>query len=144
MKILRRLKDRRGIAIETAILFMLVIFSLCALITTVSIIGRRQTKFENDMLLYKVEVDQIGEDFIYYIDTDVRGGSGIKGFEVMSYEGYTLTTTSEEENKFTLAVTKNSSQSVVLFVRAQKMEMSAEGGAPEETTVKVIAWRYGE
>ena len=137
MKILRRLKDRRGIAIETALLFMMVIFSLCALITTVAIIGRRQTKFENNMLVYKVEVDQIGEDFIYCIENN----KNIKDLEA-KYSAYTLDVI-DDNNIVTLTVTKKANSSVALFVEAQKTEVSAEGGAPE-TTVKVIAWRYVE
>ena len=39
---MKRLKSKRGIAIENALVFMVLIFSLCALLTTFVLIGYKR------------------------------------------------------------------------------------------------------
>ena len=46
MKLKQILKSKRGMALENAILFMLIIFSLCALLTSLTLIGHYQVKIE--------------------------------------------------------------------------------------------------
>ena len=60
----RILKSKRGISIENAIIFMLVIFTLCALLTSLALIGRLQTKLDNTTIKNKVDIEQIVDDFI--------------------------------------------------------------------------------
>lgn len=63
---MRILKDKKGIALENAILFMLVIFSLCFLIASLTLTGHYQTKIDDILLDQKVELDQIGEHYLKY------------------------------------------------------------------------------
>ena len=123
---LRILKDKRGIAIETALLFMLVIFSLCALITSVATIGRRQAKLESDVLVSDALIDQIGEDFIAYL-----AGGEESDFDAAD-EKYDSTVVDKGENISALTLTKKGSSSVVLYIEAEKT------GAG----VKILRWRY--
>jgi len=58
------LKSKRGIAMESAIIFIITIFSFCSLLTMLSVIGRNQLDIENILFTREVEVDQIGEHFL--------------------------------------------------------------------------------
>ena len=122
---LRILKDKRGIAIETALLFMLVIFSLCALITSVATIGRKQSQLESRVFTKEVEIDQIGEDFIAYLAAGEASDFDAAG------ENYDFRV-DKEENISALTLTKTGSTSVVLSIEAEKT------GAG----VKILRWRY--
>ena len=68
MKITRLLKDKRGIAIENAVLFMVVVFMLCALLTSLTLMGFYQTVINTTLLDEKITIDQIGEDFVRKAD----------------------------------------------------------------------------
>lgn len=70
MKLKQILKCKKGIAIENAILFMVIIFSLCALLTSLTLIGHYQVKIEKMTLLNKVDVEQIGEDYLAYLQSE--------------------------------------------------------------------------
>lgn len=64
---MRILKSKKGVALETAILFILVIFSFCFLISTASMLGAqnlRTTKIRNEVML---EREQLAEDFLDYV-----------------------------------------------------------------------------
>ena len=122
---LRILKDKRGIAIETALLFMLVIFSLCALITSVATIGRKQSQLESRVFTKEVEIDQIGEDFIAYLAAGEASDFDAAG------ENYDFRV-DKEENISALTLTNKGSTSVVLYIEAEKT------GAG----VKILRWRY--
>lgn len=58
------LKSKKGIAIENAILFMMIIFSLCFLIASFTLIGHHQGEIEKAVLENRIELDQIGENFV--------------------------------------------------------------------------------
>lgn len=62
-----RLKSRRGIAVETAVLFILIVLGLCTLILTLSLMGRYQNKSARAEMLADIEREQICEDFISYV-----------------------------------------------------------------------------
>ena len=125
---LRILKDKRGIAIETALLFMLVIFSLCALITSVATIGRRQAKLESDVLVSDALIDQIGEDFIAYLAV---GEESDFDADNEKYDS-TVVVVDKEKNISALTLTKKGSSSVVLYIEAEKTDAG----------VKILRWRY--
>ena len=61
---MRILKSKKGIALENTILFMMIIFSLCFLLASFTLIGHYQGKIENIRITQRVELDQIGEDFL--------------------------------------------------------------------------------
>lgn len=58
------IKSRRGFAMESALVFLLTVFALCALVTTLTLVGHNQSEFENSTVVSKVELEQIGEDFL--------------------------------------------------------------------------------
>lgn len=58
------LKDRRGIALENALVFMITVFSLCFLLSSFALIGHHQFKIDEAMVDNKLELDQIGERFL--------------------------------------------------------------------------------
>lgn len=58
------LKNKRGIAIESAVLFMLVVFFLCTSISFVAVAGHKRINRNAESLKERVQIDQIGEDFL--------------------------------------------------------------------------------
>ena len=114
--------DNRGIAMETAIVFMLVVFSLCALLTSLSFFGIYQSGTEKRTLLQDVELSQIGEDYL----TSLREQTDLSE----SYENYEY-----EVWEHTLTVWKKNDvdRATVLFVEA---ELTAEG------RIRILCWRY--
>ena len=115
------LKNKRGIAIENAIIFMIVIFSLCFLITSIAMIGRYQVKIENNILLNEVEIDQIGEDFLESVKT---GQNFEKVYEDYSYE--------VEGNALSVWSKTDESREIMLYVKAELTDGKAN----------VMCWRY--
>lgn len=56
--------NKKGMALENAILFMIIIFSFCALLTSLTLFGHYQAKLDRVLLEKEVAVEQIGEDFL--------------------------------------------------------------------------------
>ena len=121
-KIKNILKSKRGIALENAILFLITTFTLCALLTTFTLIGRYQSNIENTVLKRKVAVEQIGEDFVVSNQKDT--------FKVRDSlkETYDCTTTSTTLKVFH----KSNTSKILLYV-----EVSVNEGA-----VIVTKWQY--
>lgn len=84
MKLKQILKSKSGVAIENAVMFILVIFSLCALLTSLTLIGHYQVKYEKNILKQDIEIDQIGEDFLKYLASNPEN----KEF-TLNYDNYT-------------------------------------------------------
>lgn len=61
---MKLLRNRRGVALESALLFLIVLFSLCSLLMTVAVVGRYQVKIENTAIVNRAALDQVGEDFV--------------------------------------------------------------------------------
>lgn len=123
MRLKQILKSKSGMALENAILFMLIIFSLCALLTSLTLIGHYQLKIEKTVLLHDVEIDQIGEDFI----------AGLKGSgETFNKDGYENYTCEVDGNILTVWHKDDESKSVVLYVEAEF----------DGDKVSVVKWRY--
>lgn len=59
------LKSKRGIALESAILFMVMVFSFCFLLTSLALFGHYSVKLQQIKAEIDVEIEQIGEDFVY-------------------------------------------------------------------------------
>ena len=121
MKLTRILKSKRGMALENVILFMLIIFSLCALLTSLTLIGHYQVKIEKTTLLQDVEIDQIGEDYLASVKT---GAEFIRIYEKHEYE--------VSGNALTVWRKNDGSKTAVLYVEAEL----ADG------QLNVNAWRY--
>ena len=63
------LKSKKGIAMESAVVFMIASSALCFLLITLSLIGRHQIKIQDSLNDKKLERTIIGEDFMAYIDS---------------------------------------------------------------------------
>ena len=105
MKLKQILKSKRGMALENAILFMLIIFSLCTLLTLVAMVGHYQIKLEKNVLLKDVAIDQIGEDYL----ASVRAGEEFS----VTYEQYSYEVLG---NSLTVWRKSDSLRSAVLYV----------------------------
>ena len=64
---LKKLRSRRGVAMESAVLFMLIILALCTLVITLSLMGRHQINNNHNEIIADIEKDQIVEDFLAYV-----------------------------------------------------------------------------
>ena len=64
---LKKLRSRRGVAMESAVLFMLIILALCTLVLTLSLMGRHQINNNHNEIIADIEKDQIVEDFLAYV-----------------------------------------------------------------------------
>jgi hypothetical protein len=118
-------KSKRGVAMESALVFMIMMFSFCALITMLSAIGHNQLNIENILLARDVEVDQIGE---YFLSGTLDGK--------LSADGMYTATQGEKQNKYhcdidgnVLKVYNESKTNFMLYV-----EKNVEG--------KVVHWCY--
>ncbi len=96
MNILKMLKSKKGIAIENAIIFLIVIFMFCALLTSLTMYGHYHIKLNNILLLNRVTIEQIGEDFL--------------ADELETYENYNY------EVKDNVLIVK-SGENVILYVK---------------------------
>lgn len=121
MKLKRILKNKRGIALENAILFMLLIFVLCALLISMALIGNYQVKIENMTLLRDVQIEQIGEDYLSHVAAE-------ESFDEL-YEDYAY---SVKGNALTVWRSTDNTKTAVLYVEAEL----ADG------ELNVICWRY--
>ena len=59
--------SRRGVALETAMFMMIVVFSLCTLLVMFAMISRKEIMTSNKSFQDQVILDQIGEDFCFYV-----------------------------------------------------------------------------
>ena len=60
----RPFRNRRGIAIELALSMMVIVFGLCALMTTVVVYSRNQSRRANTRFETYAAVDALGEQFV--------------------------------------------------------------------------------
>ena len=121
MRIKQILKDKKGIALENAILFEIIIFSLCFLLTSLTLIGHYQVKIENLTLLNDVEIEQIGDDYL----ASVKAGEAL----TKDYTNYAYKVSG---NTLTVWHKNDESKSAVLYVEAELVEGQ----------LNVSKWRY--
>lgn len=57
----------KGMSIESAVVFMIVIFMFCSIITSLTLYSSYQAKTQNIYLERKIELDQIGESYVAYM-----------------------------------------------------------------------------
>lgn len=120
MKRTKLLKSKRGIALENAILFLLVIFSFCALLTGMVAIGHAQIKVDAAVLQRDVQIDQIGEDFLTSVRKEEKFTEKYDNYDY-TVEGSVLTVREKSDDTKT-----------VLYVEATMVS----------NTLTVTAWRY--
>lgn len=91
-------RNRRGIAIELALSMMVIVFGLCALMTTVVVYSRSQSRRANARFETYAAVDTLGEQF-------VKTGKAPESADyVCQVDGNTLTVS--KDGKVLLTVTR--------------------------------------
>lgn len=134
MNLKKILKSRRGVALENALLFMLVIFSLCALLTSLTLIGHFQTRINKLTLENEIALEQIGEDFLFVVSSEEEGNVGAAVDQFTSPDANYVCTGLTDENVYSLSVAHvSNSQHVLLYIQ---VERTPQG------TVHVLQWRY--
>lgn len=119
------LKNKRGMAIESAILFMLIVFMFGFLLTGVAMVSHLRVKVNDTLLNREMEIEQIGEDFVRMNETDEKSfNEHIKA----NFSGNYTAAIATNDNK-TLTLTRN--DSVVLYIELDS-----------EKNVKV--WKYSD
>lgn len=63
----KRLRDKKGLAMESAVLFLVITFAFCSIIMTLALLGRSQSKIQQIYLETDLERNQIAEDIMAYI-----------------------------------------------------------------------------
>lgn len=101
-------KSKKGIAIETAILSIIVIFSLCFLVTSLTLVGHYQVQIESAFILNDANLDQIGEDFI----------ANPTDFNEKGYDGF-YCEVNNEKTQLTASYSSNKGK-VILEVKIEK------------------------
>ena len=105
---LKTLKNRRGIAIESAITFMVIIFAMVTIIGTVAAFSSLDRRRADSDFAENVIIENIGEQFAKNPGEYVVGEAN----------GFTTEKTDNSENGYTLTVKKG--ENVVLVVKTDK------------------------
>ena len=99
---MKRKKSKLGVALENAIFFMLITFTLCALLATVVLIGNNYTRLSQNAFLDRVALSQAIESAPYTkenaVYTSVKNGNEIK---VYNKAGELVLTVVVENGKIT-------------------------------------------
>lgn len=121
------LKSKSGVALENALLFMLVIFSLCALLTSLTLVGFFQTRINQLTIQNEVELEEIGEDFIAVV-------AAKQEFTGREYDNYIAEPVASADTEAMVVWNKNDTEhkAAALYVEA----------VLENGTVKILYWRY--
>ena len=117
------LKSKKGVAIENALLFMMIIFGLCFLVSFVALIGHHQYRLDDTLIKNRVELDQIGEAFVQNPDE--------YGYDVNKYACSVETKVEDGKTYKALTVTSKSGGNVMLYVKVN------DAGKP-------VVWRYSQ
>lgn len=135
---LNRLRDKRGAAMESAILFLLVIFLLCFLLTLVALGGHANTKLAEAKLENRLKLDGIADAFLANPATyaDTNDTDGYTAETVWAGDVCTLTVT--VATPAAPADPEAPPPPVLLTVQVQVGADAA--GNPTKT---VLAYRYG-
>lgn len=119
------LKSKRGMAIESAILFMLIVFMFGFLLTGVAMVSHLRVKVNDTLLKREMEIEQIGENFVY-MDKDAFD-------QYLKDKNYTVSLgENNETNHKTFTLKRN--DSVVLYIEYIELD--------SQKNVKV--WKYSD
>lgn len=122
---------RRGVAIEMALAALVVVFSLCTLLVTLSAYSRTDNTKQNRAFADSVALDQIGEDFLTALETANRNGT----LPDFAYDGELYTTNvqvSTDGTIYTLRVYTRSGYT-------QKLEVCAQ---MTPTGCRILSWKH--
>lgn len=129
MKLKQLLKSKSGVALENTLLFMLVIFSLCALLTSLTLTGFFQTRINKITLLNEVELEQIGEDYLSHVESKSENAFTLRNEHQEKYA------CSVEGDVLSVWHKNDQNAKVVLLVEAR---------INDEGQLTVVQWRYSQ
>ncbi len=101
------LKNKKGIAIETAVFMMIVIFALCTLIVTITLYSRQHSIKANNDFINRVNLDQVGESFIAALRKNNNADSFVideKVYSIISDGNERILTVYDDNGKVVLNV----------------------------------------
>ena len=129
---MKKLRNKRGAALESAILFMVVVLMLGMLLTGVIMFTHLRVKANDTILTREIAIEQIGEDFVHDKGNfkGLTEGTSINKTIIIAKVGtYTATGTYTDTNNKTLTL---SSQRGSLL-----LSVTVENG-------KITSWKYTE
>ncbi len=141
MKLRPLLKSKKGISLESAVLFMMIIFTFCTLVTSLVLRGHYQVKIDSLKANHYAQKEQIGEEFVAYLqsageeDTPEDFAAYLAENSIY-YENYSceeVKTQDDDIIRYELTVKRGSEESAasVLYIQAEKTE---------EGQVTVLMW----
>ena len=137
-------KNKKGIAMETAIWFILVIGVLCLMLTNLAMLGSYRTQIEKRDLEIRLELEQIGEDYLADLEENGASTWGEEG-DVGEYE-YSLVQPEEAGNGIGIFKvwkrTTHNKRTLVLYVKAQVTTETVENTEETKISVDILSWRY--
>ena len=148
---LNRLRDKRGAVMESALLFLLVIFLLCFLLTLVALSGHAETEIAESQLGVRLSLEQIAEDFMAnpaaYAD-DPSDAYTVTVAEDETPEGtlYTLTVTAADPPRLDPDEPEAGEAAPtppVLLTVQLRVERIADAEGNPVAIKTVLAYRYG-
>lgn len=117
------LKNKRGMAIESAIMFMFIVFMFGLLLSGIVMTTHLRVKVNNTLLTRELEIEQIGENFVYMDKTSFS--TYISKNSKYSIDEQTIYT---DKNNKTLTLKRNTST---------VLKITVEGG-------KITSWKYSD
>lgn len=124
----RLISTNKGIALESAIIFMTITFTFCFLLTSLVLYGRYQVKVEGIQMDIYVAREQIGEDFMAYLCANESASETFAAYMTdnnINYENYTCEEKKTQDldiTRYELTVLHKDSENdtVVLYIQAEK------------------------
>ena len=126
MRFIKKIRDdRKGLAIELAMMVMVATFALSILLTTVALLQVDHSSSAMQDVKRRYELEQIGEDYITCIEQNK-----FANFDTTKYSSYNVSATESE-----LTVKENGSDKELL-----KIVIEATEGENPENIVKITKW----
>ncbi|MBE5869285.1 MAG: hypothetical protein E7293_10105 [Lachnospiraceae bacterium] len=128
MKLIPIFKNKKGIALESAVLFMTIIFSFCFLLSSLALCGHYQVKIEEKQMELYLTREQIGENFLAYLNQEKAAPKDFDTFLKNSgiyYKNYTceeIKTQGTNKTQYQLIVSRVGAEdtAVILYMKAEK------------------------
>lgn len=112
-----RRPGERGVAIEMAMVMLVVVFALCTLLLTFSLTSRNGSKSRGQALEQSAALEQLGEDFLYAV-RQVDFEADTYTVDSADYTG----TVTEKDGTYCLTLTRRENSRHALTVKVQKQE----------------------
>ena len=124
MKVLR--KNKRGAAMESAVLFMFVVLMLGMLLTGVAMLTHLRVKVNNTALTREIAIEQIGDNFVH----------GTAEFKKLTDGDHTI-------DNYVAAITTNDDGTRILTLKTKNDKLLLHVEVPKDSTTPSV-WKYTE